>query len=264
MEHLKIISAGAGSGKTYRLTKEMTQMLRPNEAGVATVRASGIIATTYTNKAAAELKERVRVELLESGLTKEADELGNAMIGTVHSIGVQLLKRFAFEAGVSPEISIIADSDQQIFFNQAIATVLKVDLIEEMGSLTDVLGFDSSPYTRTDWRKDLKKITDIARANNFDVEVLKESKAYSIQSYFELLPPVSDKGAAYFDERLLQLMQQTLDQLLQNEDATKAKETMVSKLKTAALKMKNQGHLPWRDWVSICKLKASKKKQEMI
>ncbi len=264
MEHLKIISAGAGSGKTYRLTKEMAQMLRPNEAGVATVRASGIIATTYTNKAAAELKERVRVELLESGLTKEADELGNAMIGTVHSIGVQLLKRFAFEAGVSPEISIIADSDQQIFFNQAIATVLKVDLIEEMGSLTEVLGFDSSPYIRTDWRKDLKKITDIARANNFDVEVLKESKAYSIQSYFELLPPVSDKGAAYFDERLLQLMQQTLDQLLQNEDATKAKETMVSKLKTAALKMKNQVHLPWRDWVSICKLKASKKTRDDI
>lgn len=264
MQQLKIISAGAGSGKTYRLTKEMTKMLQPSATGKAAVRASGIIATTFTNKAAAELKERVRIELLESGLTKEADELANAMIGTVHAIGVQLLKRFAFEAGVSPEVSIIADSDQQVFFNQAIATVLKVDLIKEMSDLTEWLGFDSSPYSRTDWRKDLKNITDIARANNFGVEVLQESKAYSIQSFFELLPPVSDKDAAYFNHRLLELMQATLEQLIRNEDATKAKETMLSKLKGFVLKVKNQGMLSWRDWVSICKLKPSKKTRDDI
>ena len=118
MKNLKIISAGAGSGKTYSLTQEMAKLLTPDTEGRAKVRASGIIASTFTNKAAAELKERVRIELLEGGLTKEADELGNAMIGTVHSIGVQLLKRFAFEAGVSPEVDIIADSDQQMILRQ--------------------------------------------------------------------------------------------------------------------------------------------------
>ena len=57
--NLKIISAGAGSGKTYRLTQEMVQLLKDG------VRANGIIATTFTTKAAAELQERVRVKLLE-------------------------------------------------------------------------------------------------------------------------------------------------------------------------------------------------------
>ena len=90
MHNLKIISAGAGSGKTYTLTQEMATLLTPKDGQPAPVRASGIIATTFTNKAAAELKERVRVKLLEEGLTAEADELGNAMIGTVHAIGVQL------------------------------------------------------------------------------------------------------------------------------------------------------------------------------
>jgi superfamily I DNA/RNA helicase len=80
--NLKIISAGAGSGKTYRLTQEMFALLQSG------VRASGIIATTFTKKAAAELQERVRTKLLEEGLTQAANDLSNALIGTVNSICV--------------------------------------------------------------------------------------------------------------------------------------------------------------------------------
>ena len=88
---LKIISAGAGSGKTYRLTSEMVALLQSGE-----VRASGIIATTFTRKAAAELQERVRVKLLEEGLSTQADELTNALIGTVHGLGVKLFEALCF------------------------------------------------------------------------------------------------------------------------------------------------------------------------
>ncbi|MGK0390529.1 MAG: ATP-dependent helicase/nuclease subunit A, partial [Maribacter sp.] len=61
--NLKIVSAGAGSGKTYRLMSEMVDLLKSG-----TVQPEGIIATTFTKKAAAELEERVRVRLLEEGL----------------------------------------------------------------------------------------------------------------------------------------------------------------------------------------------------
>ena len=73
--NIKIISAGAGSGKTYRLTSEMVDFLSPESP--YQIRPSGIIATTFTNKAAAELQERVRVRLLSQGLASEADELSN-------------------------------------------------------------------------------------------------------------------------------------------------------------------------------------------
>ena len=116
--NIKIISAGAGSGKTYRLTQEMVRLMREG------VRAGGIIATTFTKKAAAELQERVRVKLLSEGLTEQAEDLTNALVGTVHSLGVKLLQRFAYEAGISPEVAIIAEEDQQILFNQSLATVL--------------------------------------------------------------------------------------------------------------------------------------------
>ncbi|MEO0733998.1 MAG: UvrD-helicase domain-containing protein, partial [Bacteroidota bacterium] len=104
LQNLKLISAGAGSGKTYRLTQEMTTLLTSGQA-----RPEGIIATTFTKRAAAELRERVRVKLLREGMSKEANELRNALIGTVHGLGVKLLRRFAFEAGVSPRVDIIAE-----------------------------------------------------------------------------------------------------------------------------------------------------------
>ncbi len=50
-------------------------------------RPSGIIATTFTKRAAAALKARVRVSLLRKGMTAEANELKNALIGTVHGLG---------------------------------------------------------------------------------------------------------------------------------------------------------------------------------
>jgi ATP-dependent helicase/nuclease subunit A len=137
--NLKIISAGAGSGKTYRLTSEMVDLVKKG------VRPEGIIATTFTKKAAAELEERVRVRLLESGMPLEADQLTNALIGTVHGLGVKLLQRFAYEAGVSPDASIIADEDQQLFFNQALTTVLTEERVNRMEYLCNRLGFNKNP-----------------------------------------------------------------------------------------------------------------------
>ncbi len=127
--NIKIISAGAGSGKTYRLTEEMVALL---EKGL---RPEGIIATTFTNLAATELRERVSERLLEKGLREAASRLPNALIGTVHGLGVKLLNRFAYEAGVPPEVNIMADEDRQYFFNQALATVLDPDRTDKMDAL---------------------------------------------------------------------------------------------------------------------------------
>src|SRR3546814_20053855 len=59
---LTFISAGAGSGKTHRLTNLLYERLAAGQA-----QPSGVIATTFTRKAAAELRERTRTLLLEKG-----------------------------------------------------------------------------------------------------------------------------------------------------------------------------------------------------
>ncbi len=252
----KIISAGAGSGKTYRLTSEMVELLKNG------VRASGIIATTFTTKAAAELQERVRVRLLEAGMTAQADELTNALIGTVHGLGVKLLQRFAFEAGVSPEVSIIADEDQQTMFNLSLATVLTEERVLTMERLCDRLGLNKNDYF--DWRRDVKFLTDIARANDFSLEVLEKSKIQSFESFTQFLSEPSAQSEEYFNERLEKLLDETIFTLENNEDSTKKTGDVVAQLKGFRRELELRGELYWHQWAKISKLDPGAKSRDDI
>ncbi len=255
--NLKIISAGAGSGKTYRLTQEMVGLLASGE-----VRASGIIATTFTNKAAAELQERVRVKLLEEGLAKEANDLANALIGTVHGLGVKLLKRFAFEAGVSPEVDIIADEDQQFMFNQSLAMVLTNERVGEMGRLSDKLGLNKSVYNATDWRKLLRQLTEIARSNNFSGETLEKSKHLSFSTFCEFLDKKNDRPKAEWQSMLSDEIAGAISRLENNDDTTKTTATGVKALKELNTELNLRGELYWHQWVKLAKLKVGAKSRE--
>ena len=68
MGAIKIVSASAGSGKTYRLTTELVEGIRSRN-----VRPDAVVAMTFTRKAAAELQERVRARLVSD----EKDDLLN-------------------------------------------------------------------------------------------------------------------------------------------------------------------------------------------
>ena len=250
---LKIISAGAGSGKTYRLTAEMVGLLRQG------VRASGIIATTFTKKAAAELQERVRVKLLQEGLTQQAEDLTHALIGTVHSLGVKLLQRFAYEAGVSPEVSIIADEDQQILFNQSLSMVLTEDRVIRMERLCDLLGLSGNAYF--DWRQEVRSLTEVARANDFQEEVLEASKNASFASFEELLGPVNPNGAPT-EETLSQVLNATIERLETNGDTTQKTAEIVKTLQQILRELTLKGNVTWRQWAQLGKLQPGAKSRD--
>jgi ATP-dependent exoDNAse (exonuclease V) beta subunit len=249
--NLRIISAGAGSGKTYRLTEEMTKLLQNG------VRASGIIATTFTKKAAAELQERVRVKLLSEGRSDQADELANALIGTVHGLGVRLLQRFAFEAGVSPEVDIIAEEDQQTLFNLALSNTLQPARVERMEALSERMGLNKRG--RTDWRGTLLQLTEIARSNDFSAETLRYSK---VQSFATFQPFIGEAVERPYEERLAALLKQTIATLEHNEDSTKVTQTAVNTLRGMSRQLELQGQLNWYDWAKISKLKVGAKSRD--
>ncbi len=245
MPSIRIISAGAGSGKTYRLTSEMVELLQRG------VRPSGIIATTFTKKAAAELQERVRVRLLEAGLNRQADELTNALIGTVHSLGVKLLQRFAFEAGVSPQVSIIAEEDQQTLFNNSLAMVLRPERVEAIDRLCHRLGMHSRQIH--DWRKELRELTDIARSNSFSIETLQQSKQYSWETFARYLPACSPESEETLNRRLVEAMDEAIARIEANGDETKKTGDALKEWKDARRRLTIEGNLPWRDWVKTGK-----------
>lgn len=255
--NLRIISAGAGSGKTYRLTSEMVALLQKD------VRAGGIIATTFTKKAAAELQERVRVRLLEEGLSEQADQLANALIGTVHGLGVKLLQRFAYEAGVSPEVDIIADEDQQLLFNQSLATVLTGERVRQMEELSDALGLNKGG--RYDWRREVMRVTDIARANDFSFEALEKSKRLSFESFQEFLgTPETGRPEGYFEEQLAQMMAETIARLENNADDTKKTRDAANTLKDLLRILQLRNRLHWHEWAKISKLEVGAKSRDDV
>ena len=153
--NIRFISAGAGSGKTFRLTEELERALTGGRAAPA-----GVVGTTFTNKAANELRERVRQRLIESGEIRLANAMGQALLGTVNSVCGRLLERFAFEAGLPPELEVLTEEDGRLLFNQAVEAAIADEDVQRMNSLQ--YRFDD----KEDWRKKVKGIADVARANS--------------------------------------------------------------------------------------------------
>jgi len=96
-----LVLAGAGTGKTRVLTTRIAHILATGRAYP-----SQILAVTFTNKAAREMKQRIGL------LVGEAVE-GMPWLGTFHSIGVKLLRRHAELAGLKSDFTIL-DTDDQI------------------------------------------------------------------------------------------------------------------------------------------------------
>src|SRR5499427_5215182 len=96
-----LVLAGAGTGKTRVLTTRIAHILNLGRA-----RPSQILAVTFTNKAAREMKARVG-ELI-GGVVE-----GMPWLGTVHAIGVKILRRHAELVDLKPSFTIL-DTDDQI------------------------------------------------------------------------------------------------------------------------------------------------------
>jgi DNA helicase-2/ATP-dependent DNA helicase PcrA len=96
---LKVV-AGAGTGKTTVLALRYLECLR--QAGI---RPSQVLALTFSNKAAAEMRHRIVKQACYEGLASEEDFL-EAFIGTFHSFAGRLLKKHSIAAGLDPGMEV--------------------------------------------------------------------------------------------------------------------------------------------------------------
>lgn len=95
-----LVLAGAGTGKTRVLTTRIAYILDTKRAWP-----SEILAVTFTNKAAREMKQRIGI------LIGEGNVEGMPWLGTFHSIGVKLLRRHAELAGLRSDFTILDTDD---------------------------------------------------------------------------------------------------------------------------------------------------------
>ena len=130
------VTAGAGSGKTTVLVERYLRILRE---GQATPRE--IVAITFTEKAAAEMKDRIIEELStvgadlvsahtlyrgnHNGLPLLRDEMNTAPISTIHAFCSRILREFPFQAGVPANFGILPGIDQRLLLQETLKETLK-------------------------------------------------------------------------------------------------------------------------------------------
>jgi len=128
-----VVSSPAGSGKTQKLAERYVALL---ESGVAPER---ILAITFTEKAAAEMKERV-LSILRERLPdlhkKIQPRLSRFRISTVHAFARSVLERFAFELDLAPDFSVLDAIEAELMREE----VIREGLVE-LGSLDNEAAF---------------------------------------------------------------------------------------------------------------------------
>ena len=115
------VSAGAGSGKTFTLTRRIVYALSP-ESGPFVEHLDQVLAITFTKDAAAEIRDRVRRALIEEGMDEEALAVDDAWISTIHGMCSRILRAHALELGIDPEFTVLTDTDE--LMDQAVEHVL--------------------------------------------------------------------------------------------------------------------------------------------
>lgn len=116
--NLNVISAGAGSGKTYTVQQTLSEWLKKYPD---TIRPDRILAVTFTKMAASEMQSRIRAALLSSGNMEAAKEVTSSQISTIHSFGQKIIQSFAYESGMSPRVRQLSEAEEKILLQLSLS-----------------------------------------------------------------------------------------------------------------------------------------------
>lgn len=243
---ITFISASAGSGKTHCITHEIVRRVAD-----ARCRPSGLIATTYTRKAAAELRERLRRDLHRARQTAFAERLDEACVGTVHSVCGQLLERFAFEAGISPRLRILPPPQAGVLLAHALEDAAAFTDFQNMDDFCRRFGLIDRRTSEPLWKGHVRDLIDAARANAIAPDHLPSMADTSADELLAFLPaplaPDSDP-----DTRLLEAIDQAIAGIDLTIDKTKKTEDYLQDLRTRRGDLADRA-LPWPEWVALTK-----------
>jgi len=234
---VEIVSASAGTGKTWRLSRDLAKALLDGSA-----RPEGVVAITYTRKAAGELGSRIRAVLLEEGRPDLAARVRDGYLGTIHAVCQRLLREFALPAGLSPFLEPIPESERQHLFGRALAQVV-AGKESRLNQLAGRLSLD-------DWQSVLRRLVEKARENGMGAEEVALSAARSRRTLDALLPPVAVSAGDYRAglERELSSAVPRLQELAAAEESDAAARR--ARLATGLLASLRRGGLPpWKDQV---------------
>ncbi|MFI5297244.1 MAG: UvrD-helicase domain-containing protein [Polyangiales bacterium] len=247
---LRIIGASAGSGKTHQLTAEVVAAVRAGAERPA--RVEGLVAVTYTRKGHTELASRIRRTLIKDGSLDRAQRLPLAYLGTVHAVALRLVREFAFDAGLSPELAMITAGGGRLL-GEALEATLDAETSERITALARSLqiGFDQITK-RVSWRPMVSKVMELARSNRIaptSLSAMSERSTARLLSFFR--PALSDGTA--LDVRLRSALATAIAGVASTTDGQKNTAECLALLREMNTRDRSDGLL-WSDWVKLAAL----------
>lgn len=122
-----LVSASAGSGKTFVMIERVIRLITEKKAGV-----KELLAVTFTESAADDMKQKLKQALIDQviktkskELAKELEDVSMADISTLHSFCGRLIRQYFFAAGLSPDFKIIDEGQANKLKTQSINQTFK-------------------------------------------------------------------------------------------------------------------------------------------
>lgn len=259
MNNIEFVSAGAGSGKTYKLTKTLAEAL---ESGAA--RPHAILATTFTVKAATELRERARSWLLSKGQIELATAIGQARLGTVNSVCGKLLKRFCFEIGLSPDQTVLSEGQAKRLLATSLAETLDGAGQEWLVMLTEKFGIEQE-----EWSTQIQEVVNAARNNDISAEQVRAmgSRNADLMLANWPAPATGDDPTKALSEALAKALANVSSHI---ENIVAAGGNVAQNLKDGRHDLERldrcfrEGYWNWPDWIAACRLDAGARVRDAI
>ena len=239
MSHIRLVGAGAGSGKTYKLATEVFEGIRDKK-----YRADGIVLTTFTKRAASELKDRVAARLIQENMPDAAQRIGQSLIGTVDSVCGQIIKDFAFECGLAMDLNTIDPDMASTLFERALRDLLSENEQAEISKEMSLVGIEG-------WMEIVESICDRARINLIGPKELANMADDSAKSLFAGVAQIKTGREAYISAAtpLLKKLSDAVDSGADKVAGTiKGREYLQRSLAAAS----NTSALDWGSIASVC------------
>jgi len=129
-----LLSANAGSGKTSVMAERFVRSVLEDN-----LRPGRILAISFTDKAAGELRARIRARFMELGARKEARDLESAWISTFHGMCHRILRTHAVRAGLDPAFTVLDEADARALRKRAFEAALAGFLADERAEALDLV-----------------------------------------------------------------------------------------------------------------------------
>ena len=205
MGNIQFINAGAGSGKTYTLTKLFCKRLAEG------AKPSEFILTTYTKAAADEFRSKIKAKLMEEGMNDMLSLVESAQIGTIHSVAQSFIEKYWYLLDMSPALAVKEEDEMKAFRSRILDSVASEDDLSFFYNYATMLDVKKSlgnaQVLDPDFWKDMVlELVDKMRLYGFKGELLENFKQSSIEVVKDVYPAytmkvdeMKDAAAALYD-----------------------------------------------------------------